>query len=134
MCYKKYGVHQGLSRHFDLVWLQYSSSARKTQLAFGSCLLAIDSYCKLNTRSKSPLCALGTQYTIPIYHFHIRIKHTKTIFDVKIYQKNLMFVDFLEIRVRIMLCKEPAKGFSFSELLFLNNSQTKLKMFNKFLL
>ena len=30
LCYKKYGVHQGLSGLFDLVWLQYSSSARKT--------------------------------------------------------------------------------------------------------
>ena len=36
--------------------------------------------------------------------------------------------------MRDIFCKEPAKGFSFSELLFLNNSQTKLKMFNKFLL
>ena len=45
-----------------------------------------------------------------------------------------MFEDFLDIRVRDIFCKEHAKGFLFSELLILNNSQTKLKMLNKFLL
>ena len=52
LCYKKYGVHQRLSGLFDLVWLQYSSSARKK---YSSSTRAC---------SKSPLYALGTQYTI----------------------------------------------------------------------
>ena len=29
LCHKKYRVHQGLSGLFDLVWLQYSFTARK---------------------------------------------------------------------------------------------------------
>ena len=44
-------MHQGLNELFDFVWLQYSSTAQNA-LAFGSCLLACDSHCKLLTRSK----------------------------------------------------------------------------------
>ena len=47
---------------------------------------------------------------------------------------NFLLLNFPEMRVRDIFCKETAKDFSFSELLFLNNSQTDLKIFNKFLL
>ena len=49
--HKKYGVYVGLSGPLDLVFAVLVFGSQNA-LAFGSCLLTYDSYCKLHTRSK----------------------------------------------------------------------------------
>ena len=68
MSHKKYGVHLGLSGPFDLVWLQYSSAARKTHSP-SVCA------CSPSTRTANSTLGLNRsplrpRYTIYYFVFH----------------------------------------------------------------
>ena len=81
--HKKYGVHLGLSGPFDLVWLQYSSAARKTHSPSARA-------CSLSTRTANSTLGLKRPTLRPRYTIYQSLHYSSAKF---LSNKNSIFVN-----------------------------------------
>ena len=78
MSHKKYGVHLGLSGPFDLVWLQYSSAARKTHSSSARAYSPSTRTANSTFGLKRP--TLHPRYTIYYYYWAVKF-HALAVFE-----------------------------------------------------